>query len=256
MSRMSAALLGAREVGFTVVSMSLSLVAVFIPFMFAGGIVGRDIPRVHRHFVGVHPHLAGDLPDHHPDDVLVAALPRAPSATHRGSARHSNAASRGCAADTKRTLDWALHHPRTMLLLLFATIGLNIYLYVVIPKGFFPQQDTGQLQGGIRGDASEFVSIDEAQAAAGRGHHPSGSRGENRHRAPSAAAASALRRRQRDRQCHHRAQAARRTPHFRGSASSRACGRRLNEVTGVATFLQAVQDIGGGGGRSANSQYQ
>src|SRR6202044_2066466 len=57
-------------------------------------------------------------------------------------------------ANYERTLDWALHHPRTMMLLLCATIGLNIYMYIVIPKGFFPQQDTGQLQGGIRGEAS------------------------------------------------------------------------------------------------------
>ncbi len=58
MGRMSAAVLGAREVGFTVVSMSLSLIAVFIPFMFAGGIVGQDLPRIHGHSVGVDPDLA------------------------------------------------------------------------------------------------------------------------------------------------------------------------------------------------------
>ncbi len=54
----------------------------------------------------------------------------------------------------ERTLDWALHHRHIMMFVLFATIGLNVYLYIAIPKGFFPQQDTGQLQGGIRGDAS------------------------------------------------------------------------------------------------------
>src|SRR6202011_1721464 len=54
----------------------------------------------------------------------------------------------------ERSLHWALHYRRIMMLLLVATIGLNGYLYVVIPKGFFPQQDTGQLQGGIRGDAA------------------------------------------------------------------------------------------------------
>ncbi len=50
-------------------------------------------------------------------------------------------------------------HPRIMMLMLFATIGLNVYLYIAIPKGFFPQQDTGQLQGGIRGDAQSSFQL-------------------------------------------------------------------------------------------------
>ena len=57
------------------------------------------------------------------------------------------------------TLDWALNHRRIMVTLLIATIALNFYLYYVIPKGFFPQQDTGQLQGGIRGDASASFQL-------------------------------------------------------------------------------------------------
>ena len=52
-----------------------------------------------------------------------------------------------------------MHHPRTIIGVLFATIGLNILLYAVIPAGFFPQQDTGQLQGGIRGDASTSFQL-------------------------------------------------------------------------------------------------
>jgi multidrug efflux pump len=59
----------------------------------------------------------------------------------------------------ERSLDWALHHRRVMLFVLLATIGLNVYLYIVIPKGFFPQQDTGQLQGGIRGDATASFQL-------------------------------------------------------------------------------------------------
>ena len=54
----------------------------------------------------------------------------------------------------ERSLAWSLDHARTMLVLLLATVALNVYLYIVIPKGFFPQQDTGQLWGGLRGDAA------------------------------------------------------------------------------------------------------
>src|SRR6202044_2192856 len=153
----------------------------------------------------------------------------------------------------ERSLDWALHHPRTMLLLLFATVGLNIYLYVVIPKGFFPQQDTGQLQGGIRGDAStsfqlmkrklqEVAAIIQADPAVktvtgsvgGGGFGPSGS-------TASANVTIAL-----------KPLAERRISADRIIARLRP---KLNRVAGVSAFLQAVQDVRGGG-RSANSQYQ
>src|SRR6202034_2835579 len=57
------------------------------------------------------------------------------------------------------TLDWALRHRRIMISIFWATIALNIFMYVIIPKGFFPQQDTGQLQGGIRGDATSSFQL-------------------------------------------------------------------------------------------------
>ncbi len=252
MSRLSAALLGAREVGFTVVSMSLSLVAVFIPFMFAGGIVGR----IFREFTVT---LSVSILI-----SLVVSLTTTPmmcslvlSRVHQGdSMRFMQAFESGFARLRRRyetTLDWALRHPRTMLLLLFATIGLNVYLYVVIPKGFFPQQDTGQLQGGIRGDAStsfqsmkrklqQVAAIIQADPAVktvtgsvgGGGYGPSGS-------TATANLTIAL-----------KPLAERRISADRIIARLRP---KMNEVKGVATYLQAVQDIRGGG-RSANSQYQ
>jgi len=252
MSRLSAALLGAREVGFTVVSMSLSLVAVFIPFMFAGGIVGK----IFREFtvtlsVSILISLVISLTT---TPMMCSLLLRR---VHQGeSPRFMQAFERGFArlrSGYEHSLDWALHHPRTMLLLLFATVGLNVYLYVVIPKGFFPQQDTGQLQGGIRGDAStsfqlmkrklqEVAAIIQADPAVktvtgsvgGGGFGPSGS-------TASANVTIAL-----------KPLAERRISADRIIARLRP---KLNSVTGVATFLQAVQDIRGGG-RSANSQYQ
>ncbi|MGC1520942.1 MAG: efflux RND transporter permease subunit, partial [Steroidobacteraceae bacterium] len=252
MSRLSAALLGAREVGFTVVSMSLSLVAVFIPFMFAGGIVGK----IFREFTVT---LSVSILI-----SLVVSLTTTPMMCslllRRGqqgeSARFMQAFERGFVRlrrGYEHSLEWALHHHRIMLLLLFATVGLNIYMYIVIPKGFFPQQDTGQLQGGIRGDAStsfqlmkrklqEVAAIIQADPAVktvtgsvgGGGFGPSGS-------SASANVTVALK------------------PLREGRASAdRIIARlrpKLNAVTGVATYLQAVQDIRGGG-RSANSQYQ
>ncbi len=252
MSRLSAALLGAREVGFTVVSMSFSLVAVFIPFMFAGGIVGK----IFREFtvtlsVSILISLVISLTT---TPMMCSLLLR--RVHQRESPRFMQAFERGFArlrSGYERSLDWALHHPRTMLLLLFATVGLNIYLYVVIPKGFFPQQDTGQLQGGIRGDAStsfqlmkrklqEVAAIIQADPAVktvtgsvgGGGFGPSGS-------TASANVTIAL-----------KPLAERRISADRIIARLRP---KLNAVTGVATYLQAVQDIRGGG-RSANSQYQ
>jgi multidrug efflux pump len=254
MSRMSAALLGAREVGFTVVSMSLSLVAVFIPFMFAGGIVGK----IFREFtvtlsVSILISLVISLTT---TPMMCSLLLERESA--RRPSRFAAAFERGFGRlrrGYERSLDWALHHPRVMMLLLCATIGLNVYLYIAIPKGFFPQQDTGQLQGGIRGDAQssfqmmkrklqEVAAIIKADPAVktvtgsvgGGGFGPFGGGGAN---ANVTIALKPLAE--------------------RGTSADQVIARlrpKLSKVTGVATFLQAVQDIGGGGGRSANSQYQ
>ena len=252
MSRLSAALLGAREVGFTVLSMSLSLVAVFIPFMFAGGIVGK----IFREFtVTLSVSILISLVISLTTTPMMCSLLLA-RAHKTESKRFMQAFERGferLRRGYERSLDWALRHPRTMLLLLVATVGLNFYLYFVIPKGFFPQQDTGQLQGGIRGDAStsfqlmkrklqEVAAIIQADPAVktitgsvgGGGFGPSGN-------FASANVTIAL-----------KPLAERRISADRIIARLRP---KLNNVQGVATFLQAVQDIRGGG-RSANSQYQ
>src|SRR6202011_4417930 len=151
--------------------------------------------------------------------------------------------------------DWALRHHRTMMLLLCATIGLNVYLYIAIPKGFFPQQDTGQLQGGIRGDAQssfqymkrklqEVAAIIQADPAVGTVTGSVGSGGFGPFGGGGASANVTI---------------ALKPLAERRISADQVIDRlrpKLNAVTGVATFLQAVQDIGGGGGRQANSQYQ
>ena len=253
MPRLSAALLGAREVGFTVVSMSLSLIAVFIPFMFAGGIVGL----LFREFiVTLSVSILISLVISLTTTPMMCSLLLQRANTPKPS-RFGQAFERGFArlrGSYESTLDWALNHRRIMLLLLCATIGLNVYLYIVIPKGFFPQQDTGQLQGGIRGDAAssfafmkqklqEVAGIIQADPAVatvtgsvGGGGFGGGGSG------ASANVTIAL-----------KPLAVRRIAADQVIARLRP---QLNKVAGVAAYLQAVQDIRGGGGRSANSQYQ
>jgi multidrug efflux pump len=254
MDRMKAALLGAREVGFTVVSMSLSLVAVFVPFMLAGGLIGK----LFREFT-VTLSVAIMI-------SLVISLTATPMMcarllgkdADRKASRFGQAFERSFEAlrrDYEKTLDWALNHRRIMLSVLLATIALNIVLYVVIPKGFFPQQDTGQLRGGIRGDASssfqlmkrklqevaQIIQDDPAVrsvvgAVGAGGFGPFGGGG-------SSANVNVALKPLKDRDASADQIIARLRP-------------KLDRVTGVSTFLQAVQDFGGPGGRSANSQYQ
>ncbi|SAI48624.1 AcrB/AcrD/AcrF family protein [Bordetella ansorpii] len=166
-SPMRAALRGSREVGFTVLSMSLSLIAVFIPILLMGGLVGRLFrefavtlsasilvslvvsltltPMMCARMLRAEPQPAAPK-DHDP--------PR-PNRINRVLDAMMGGMQRGYA----RSLDWALRHARLMMLVLVAAIGLNVYLYTAVPKGFFPQQDTGQLLGFFRADqGSSFQS--------------------------------------------------------------------------------------------------
>jgi multidrug efflux pump len=255
MRPMQAALLGAREVGFTVVSMSLSLIAVFLPFELVGGIVGR----LFREFtitlsvsilislvisLTTTPMMCSRLLRHEPNRELTwfgKAFERGFQAMRSG---------------YERSLGWALDHRRMMLLILLVTVGLNVYLYIVVPKGFFPQQDTGQLQGGIRGDAfSSFqlmkaklqqvagiIQSDPAVAAVTGSVGGGGGFGPGSGGGATASVSVTLK-----------------PLEERDISAAKIIARlrpQLNKVTGVAVFLQAVQDFGGSGGRSANSQYQ
>ena len=154
---MQAALRGAHEMGFTVLSMSLSLIAVFIPVLMMGGIIGR----LFREFA-VTLSIAIVI-------SLVVSLTLTPMLASRWlKPRDEKPPGRvGAWADRSyarllrgydRSLTWALKHHRIMLLVFFATIGLNIYLYAIVPKGFFPQQDTGLMIGNIQADQS--ISFD------------------------------------------------------------------------------------------------
>ena len=148
----AAALAGAREVGFTVLSMSLSLIAVFIPILLMGGIVGR----LFREFAVVLSAaiLISLLVSLTTTPMMCAALLRrgAPGASRGRLYRWSEGAFDFVLRGYERTLGWALRRKPLTLLILALTIGFNFYLYVVVPKGFFPQQDTGRLIGSIQAD--------------------------------------------------------------------------------------------------------
>jgi multidrug efflux pump len=157
LSSVQAALRGAREIGFTVLSMSASLVAVFIPILLMGGIIGR----LFREFA-VTLSLAIGL-------SLLVSLTTTPMMCalflrpvrkegHNWVYRLSERGFNNLAAAYDRGLRWVLNHQALTLGVTIATVCLNVLLFIIIPKGFFPQQDTGLLNGSIQ--ASQDVSFD------------------------------------------------------------------------------------------------
>ncbi|MBA2656699.1 MAG: efflux RND transporter permease subunit [Tatlockia sp.] len=148
-SRVQAALDGAREVNFTVISMSLSLIAVFIPILFMGGLVGR----LFREFavslsvaifismlvsLTLTPMMCSrvlKIQQNRPGNRLMRFLQN----MHKG---------------YEKSLIWSLNHAGLMQVLTLIMVFLTIFLFIIIPKGFFPQQDTGQLNGAIQTDQS------------------------------------------------------------------------------------------------------
>jgi len=168
---LQAALLGTREIGFTVVSISFSLIAAFIPILLMGGVLGR----LFKEFavvlsVAILISMVVSLTT---TPMMCATLLRAlqGKGKARSTAKSVNAAFAGASSiDAKnkgkesklyaRTLKWALRHQWVMWLVLVCTVALNVSLYKSIPKGFFPQQDTGRIFGSIRGDqSSSFLAM-------------------------------------------------------------------------------------------------
>jgi multidrug efflux pump len=246
LSPLEAAIKGASEVGFTVLSMSISLIAVFLPILLMGGIVGR----LFREFamtisIAIMISLAVSLAT---TPMMCAVLLR--SETGQGHGRLYQASERffeGMLNLYRRSLTTALRHPGTMMLILAVVLGLNFYLYDVVPKGFFPQQDTGRLIGSIQADQSisfqlmqqklaQFVSIvkkDPAVEAAvgftGGGQTNSGFMFVSLHPLSER--------------------------HISADGVIARLRRELAVVPGATLFLQSVQDIRVGG-RASNAQYQ
>ncbi|GKS83752.1 efflux RND transporter permease subunit [Acidovorax sp. SUPP1855] len=249
MDRMAAALLGAREVGFTVLSISLSLVAVFIPLLFMDGQVGR----LFREFavtlsVAVAISLVISLTT---TPMMCAWLLRSEDpAQAKPLGRFARWAERGYDGMLRgyaHSLDWALASKALVMLVLLAVIGLNVYLFSKIPKGYFPQQDNGQLNGGLRADQSissdalarklrqavgiirNDPAVDTVVGFSGGGRAGGGFLFVNLKPVGE-----------------------------RADSSNAVIGRlrpQLAQITGLQVFLSPVQDLRMGG-RSSNSTYQ
>ena len=246
MTPFAAAVRGAREVGFTVLSMSLSLIAVFIPILLMGGIIGR----LFREFavtlsVAILISLVISLTT---TPMMCAYLLRPGAGRTPGRLAAASArAWAALAAGYRKSLAFALAHGAAVMLVLAATVALNVYLYVTIPKGFFPQQDTGRLVGGIQGDQSisfqamrgkltTFMTIvrDDPAVASVVGFTGGG----RRNGGFMFVALKPL--------------SERRETADQVIARLRA---KLSKVPGASLFLQPVQDIRIGG-RQADAQYQ
>jgi multidrug efflux pump len=158
MQPMEAALLGAKEIGFTVISISVSLVAVFIPILMMGGIVGR----LFREFaVTLSTAIVVSMVISLTTTPMMCAhlLKEHKSERHGWAYGVSEKVFDGMLSLYRGTLRWALDNSALMLVVLLITIALNVVLIIKIPKGFFPQQDTGSVSGGLQGpqDASFAV---------------------------------------------------------------------------------------------------
>jgi multidrug efflux pump len=161
MTPMQATLLGAQEIGSTVVTISMSLIAVFIPILLMTGIVGR----LFREFavtlsVAILVSLAVSLTT---TPMMCSRLLRAHDEERHGFFyRLSEAGFNGILRVYERSLGWVLRHQAFTLAVTLGTIALTVYLYAIVPKGFFPQQDTGRLSGTILADQqASFQSMDQ-----------------------------------------------------------------------------------------------
>jgi multidrug efflux pump len=163
MKPVEAALKGAKEIGFTVFSISMSLIAVFIPILLMGGIVGR----LFREFaVTLSTAIVVSMVISLTTTPMMCAhllKPEDHTKKHNFLYRASENSFNWLLSVYRHSLLWALDNSALMLIVLFLTVALNVVLVIKIPKGFFPQQDTGALVGGVQGpqDAS-FPAMDNS----------------------------------------------------------------------------------------------
>ena len=159
MSRFEAALIGVREVGFTVFSISISLIAVFLPILLMGGIVGK----LFREFAltlstAIVVSLLVSLTT---TPMMCAYMLKRPTQGDERSrlAKFTDGLFDGMTRIYRVSLLWALDAGPVILAILFLTIALNVYLYGVVPKGFLPQQSSAQLQGFMQTDQSTSFQL-------------------------------------------------------------------------------------------------
>ena len=249
MSSLQAAIKGAKGIGFTVISISVSLIAVFIPILMMGGIIGR----LFREFAVT---LSSAIMV-----SMVISLTTTPMmcayllGEHAGEKhgqwyRTSQRAFDWMHDHYSSSLSWVLRHPRMMLAITIAMVVFSGYLYAAIPKGFFPQQDTGRLMGAVQADQdtsfqaisktlAEFVNIIKADPAV---QHVIAFTGGNNGGATNTA----------------RMFIALKPLSQRGQSADQVIARirkHVAQVAGASLYLQAVQDVQIGG-RMSNAQFQ
>jgi multidrug efflux pump len=243
--KLEATLVGSQEVGFTVLSMSLSLIAVFIPILLMGGIIGR----LFREFaltlsiaILISLFLSLTL-----TPMMCSLFLKPEARTERRSRRFNPFAQ--ILHGYEQTVGWALRHSVVVMVVLFATVGLNVYLFKIVPKGFFPQQDTGLVFGSIQADQTisfEAMRQKLAQLLAIVRHDPAvesvrGYTGSGAGATNAGIVSIDLK------------------PKSERSASADEVivrlRRELSDVPGAQLYLQSVQDIRAGG-RPSNAQYQ
>jgi multidrug efflux pump len=245
MPRLQAALLGAYEVGFTVLSISLSLIAVFVPILLMGGILGR----LFREFtltlsLAIMISLAISLTT----TPMMCALFLNP--LRREAALRPGLFSR-VLGGYERTLGWALRHSGLVLIIFISAIILNVVLFVIVPKGFFPTEDTGRLVGSLQADQSisfkamsqklrQMIAIVQADPAVQTVVGYTGTGGGGFGTINTGSVFVSL------------VPISQRPPVDQVIARLRP---KLARVPGGRLFLVAVQDIRAGG-RQSNSQYQ
>jgi multidrug efflux pump len=248
MPPLEAAIEGASGIGFTVISISISLIAVFIPILLMGGIIGR----LFREFaVTLSVAIAVSL---------VISLTTTPMMCAHLLGEHGEKHGRWYQASQRgfdwmhqhyaSSLSWVLDHPRLMLAITIAMVGISGYLYVAIPKGFFPQQDTGRIQGAVQADQdtsfqaltkhlAEYVDIIRQDPAVD--HIVAFTGGRNGSGTNTARMFVTLK------------------PYSQRKLNADQVITRIRknvaQVAGASLYLQATQDLQIGG-RMANAQYQ
>ncbi len=250
MPRMKAALLGSREVGFTVMSMSISLIAVFIPILAMGGLVGR----LFREFgltlsasilislvisLTATPMMAARLIDEHPGEGRYAKkglFSRLSRGFEWGFDKTLHV--------YERCLIWALDNSLLVLISLILTVFLTVYLYAIVPKGFFPQEDNGLLIGMLQSDqSSSFDNTSEKMKRVQSiiTHDPAVQASASYSGAPNGFTFISLK-----------------PKSVRKISADQVIARlqpKLAHIAGINLFLQAAQDLQVGG-RSSGAQYQ
>jgi len=248
MAPIPAALLGAQEIGFTVFSISISLIAVFIPLLMMGGIIGR----LFREFAitlsaAILVSMVISLTT---TPMMCSRVLRSEHSIKHGAVFNwSERVFNKILGGYRKSLNWVLDHPALILLVFLATLGLNVFLIVRIPTGFFPQQDNGVIGGGMQGpqDSSYYamraavqdaVKIIKADPAVDNVMAFTGGQGAT-NGGNAFVSLKPLDQR-------------------KGMSSTDVINRlrpKLARITGAATFLNASQDLRIGG-RGSNAQYQ